>query len=411
MACCSRNPREPKPRSVKLARSASPRWEPQRGKLRILVGGRQRIAQPLPGIALVGRRYLPLHDRQRPFPVEPAGGGLAAQHEIGPGVEDGQQVPELAHLGLDGGGGAEQHMPGPRCGAHHEVQQIVRRCAQIRLGPSQGVPAAGAVRLVQHQGPVATPQQMSALLGCLEDQPGGDDGDPKGAAGNILRAARLNDVPFEVDPYLLRGQPDGARDAELVGQLHLPLQGQGRWAQHQDRPVVQQGGHHGARRQRQGLAHPDLVRQQQADLAIGLPVSEEQGHEGALPGLELLAPAIDGALGERRRRQVPRRQVLAAHLHPLGNPPDLLHDGLRERKALGPQGREFLLRPGHARGRPVLPEDLVVAGKGALGLVDGAEKAGLDPIRPLDDPGLAVHEGPLPGHHPDLDPTAGQQLM
>ncbi len=97
---------------------------------------------------------------------------------------------------------------------------------------------------------------------------------------------------------------------------------------------------------------------------------EEHRDERALPGLELLAAAVDRALGEGRRGEVVVGQVLEADLDAVGDPLDLLDDRVRQRVAVGPERLELFLDPGDALIRRVLPEDLVVLGEGALGLVD-----------------------------------------
>ena len=69
--------------------------------------------------------------------------------------------------------------------------------------------------------------------------------------------------------------------------------------------------------------------------------------------------------------------LLEADLDAIGDALDLLDDGVGQRIGVLPERVELLLDPGDAFRRRVFPEDLVVLGKGALGLVDRAEEAGL----------------------------------
>ena len=263
-----------------------------------LAGGK-RIAQPLPGIPFIRRGLVALHHGKRLLPVRPAAEQLPPEHKIRTRIQDAQQIPEFIDLGLNGRRRPEQQVLGARPDLQHEVEQVVR----LLLLLAQPAAPARLVRLVEDDGAVLAFKQVLALVGVVEDQAGGDDGDAKWAAGDVLRPAGLDDVALGIDPHLLRRRPDRARDAELVRQLHLPLQREGRRAEDEHRAVVQQGRKHGAGRQRQRLADTDFVGQQQARLAVGLPVLQEHRHERALPRLELFAAAVDRAFGQGRAGQ------------------------------------------------------------------------------------------------------------
>ena len=202
-----------------------------------------------------------------------------------------------------------------------------RLFGSLLLVPEPAAPAR-LVRLVQDHGPVLALEQMLALLGVVEDQAGRDDGDLERATGDVFRASRLDDVAVRVEPDLLRRRPHRARNAELVRQLHLPLQRQGGRAEDQHRAVVQQRRDHGARRERQRLADADFVGEQQPRLAVRLAVLQEHRHEGALPGLKLLATAVDRAFGQRGGRELLGRRLVEANLDAIGDALDLFDDGV-----------------------------------------------------------------------------------
>ena len=54
---------------------------------------RERVAHPFPGLALIGRGGLAFDDRQGALDVRPVAERLAPKHELGPCVEDAQQIP------------------------------------------------------------------------------------------------------------------------------------------------------------------------------------------------------------------------------------------------------------------------------------------------------------------------------
>ena len=74
----------------------------------MLARRRQRVPDPLPYLALVPQRRLSLDQRQRTLDVRPAPEDLTPEHELGTRIEYSQQVPKLAHLGLDGRCGTKQ---------------------------------------------------------------------------------------------------------------------------------------------------------------------------------------------------------------------------------------------------------------------------------------------------------------
>jgi hypothetical protein len=76
-----------------------------------------------------------------------------------------------------------------------------------------------------------------------------------------------------------------------------------------------------------------------------------------------------------------------------------------------PQRREFLLDPGDALGRRILPQDLVVPRERALRFVDRTEEADPRPVCCLDHPRFAVDKDVLPRHDPNLDSPARKQLI
>jgi hypothetical protein len=149
----------------------------------------------------------------------------------------------------------EQKVLGARADLQHEIEQIVR----LVLLLAEFAAPASPVCLIEHNGPVLTRKQVAALVGVVEDQAGGRDGDSEGAAGDVLRPACLDDMALRIDPdFLVRG-PHRAGYTQLVCEFYLPLQGEGRGAEDQHRPIVKQRRDHGARRKRQRLPDTDLV--------------------------------------------------------------------------------------------------------------------------------------------------------
>jgi hypothetical protein len=138
------------------------------------------------------------------------------------------------------------------------------------------------------------------------------------------------------------------KPVETMATRNLPLHRQGRGAEDQHGAVVQQRRDHGARPQGKRLADSDFISEQQARLPVGLTVLEKHRHERALPRLELLAAAVDGALGERRRRQLVRLRGSETDLDPLGDALDLLDDGVGQGVGVLPERVELLLDPGDA---------------------------------------------------------------
>ena len=70
------------------------------------------------------------------------------------------------------------------------------------------------------------------------------------------------------------------------------------------------------------------IGEQQSCLAVGFAVLQDRRDKGALPGLELLAAAVDGCLGERRRGQLLGIGVVESDLDALGDALDLFNDGV-----------------------------------------------------------------------------------
>src|ERR671915_68660 len=73
---------------------------------------------------------------------------------------------------------------------------------------------------------------------------------------------------------------------------------------------------------------------------------------------------------------------------------------------------EFRLDPGDALRREVLPDDLVVRIPAFARLVETADESACGPVPLTDDASLAVEKrGVVPRHHPDLHPTAAQEVV
>ena len=384
-----------------------PQLQPQRGKKRVLAGRGQRVAQPLPRVTVLHRCFRSLDDGQRPLPVGPACQRLPPQYEVGPCRQNAQQVPQLAYLGLDRRGRAEQYVPGAGADTQHEVEQVVG------LVPLLAQPAASAclVRFIQDHCAELARQQVPALFGVMEDQSGGHNGNLRRAPRHVFGPARPDFVSVLVQPHLLGGRPHRARYAEFVDQFHLPLHRQRRRAQDQHRPIVQQCRHHGTGGQRQCLADTHLVGQQQPGATVSLTVLQKHRHERALPGLQLFATPVDRAFGQRRGRHVFRPGIGKTNLHAVRDAFDLFDDGVGQRVGVGPQRRKLFFDPGHALGRVVFPQDLVVLGERAAGLVDRAQEAGLRAIGAFYHAGLAMHKNTVLRHHPNLDPATGEQCI
>ena len=111
--------------------------------------------------------------------------GFAPQHELRPAVQDPHKVPEVADLGLDRSGGAEQEIlragPNPK----HEIQEIVGLVFSVAKAPA----AAGFVGLIEDDGSEFPLSQEAAFLGFVDDEASRDDGDAEGAAGDVFRPA------------------------------------------------------------------------------------------------------------------------------------------------------------------------------------------------------------------------------
>ena len=119
---------------------------------------------------------------------------------------------------------------------------------------------------------------------------------------------------------------------------------------------------------------------------------QEQSDEGALPGHELLAAAVEIALHQRRRRDVLGFQFLKLDLDAPGAPPDLVDDRVRQRLADRPEVFELLLDPGDAVGRRVLPDVFIVLAPAFAGLVQAAHERGCGAVRLSDYAGLPMKE-------------------
>ena len=77
---------------------------------------------------------------------------------------------------------------------------------------------------------------------------------------------------------------------------------------------------------------------------------EKHGDEGALPGLELFAAAVDRAFGQGGGGQFVRRHFLEANLDAIGDALDFLDDGVGQGKGVLPERLELLLDPRDAFG-------------------------------------------------------------
>src|SRR3546814_3314942 len=73
----------------------------------------------------------------------------------------------------------------------------------------------------------------------MDDQPCRDDSERVGASGDVLGAARPDFVAEMIEPRLVPC-PDRRRNAEMVPELALPLQGERRRHEQQDRAVAAQ---------------------------------------------------------------------------------------------------------------------------------------------------------------------------
>ena len=188
-------------------------------------------------------------------------------------------------------------------------------------------------------------EQVFAFLRVVEDEAGGHDGDLRRTAGDVLGAAHADLVAAGVEPELLAGRPDRARNSELVSQFHLPLQGERRGTENQHGTILEQTRDQGTCYERERLANAHLVSQEQSCLAVGFPVIEESRDERALPGLEPLAATVDRGLGQRCGGQIPCFRVAETNLDALGDTLDFLDDGVGQRPGVCPQRREFFLYP------------------------------------------------------------------
>ena len=296
---------------------------------------------PLPCLAVVRYARISLHERQRLVNVSPAPECFASEHELGVHTQHPKQIPKLAHVRLDRSCSAQQQVPCARPDLEHEVEKIGGLIISIPQAPSSPC----LVCLVQDHGAVLPLEQVLAFLRVVEYESGGHDGDLRWAACDVLGTPHPDLVPMVIEPELLRRRPDSAGNAQLVGQLHLPLQGQRRRAENQHRPIFEQTRDQGACCERKRLADPDLIGQEQPCFAVGLPVLEERRDERSLPGLELFTSPVDRRLCERCGRQLRWCDVIETDLDALRDALDLLDDGIRQRVGVRPQRREFFLHP------------------------------------------------------------------
>lgn len=57
------------------------------------------------------------------------------------------------------------------------------------------------MRLIKDNRPVFALKQVLTFFGFMDDKAGGDNGDAERAPGDILRAARFDDVAFRIKPF------------------------------------------------------------------------------------------------------------------------------------------------------------------------------------------------------------------
>ena len=162
---------------------ASPSWRRSVANSASSLAGRQRVTQPFPGVALIRGCLVALHDgqrlsqsAQRPNSSRPSTKSAPAfrmrsrSHSSWTSVWIGVAVPSRRFL---------RARPDPQ----HEVEQVVR----LVLLLAQPAAPARLVRLVEDDRAELALEQVLALLGVVEDQAGGDDGDAKRAARDVLR--------------------------------------------------------------------------------------------------------------------------------------------------------------------------------------------------------------------------------
>ncbi len=144
-------------------------------KERILFGWRKRITQPLPGVLIVGRYLIALHNRERHLPVYPASEDFSAEDEIGTGIENAEQIPHFTDFRLNRSCRAKHQVAGAGANPNHEIEKVIR----LFLTLSQPATSACFVCLVEYYRSVLPLQEELAFIGAMNNQPGRNDGDVK----------------------------------------------------------------------------------------------------------------------------------------------------------------------------------------------------------------------------------------
>ncbi len=88
--------------------------------------------------------------------------------------------------------------------------------------------------------------------------------------------------------------------------------------------------------------------------------------------MELFTPAVDGAFRQGRARQFTRFRFIKTDLHTIRDTLDFFNNGIGQGISVLPKGIKLFFHPCDTFRGCVLPEDFVVLGKRAFGLVDGA---------------------------------------
>ena len=100
-----------------------------------------------------------------------------------------------------------------------------------------------------------------------------------------------------IHPAPLRGPgPDTGGQPQLIPELHLPLEGQGRRAEDQEGPLPHQDSERPGGRHREGLSDPHLVGEEEPGRPVFLIMLDEDLHESLLPRGKSLSAAHERAL-------------------------------------------------------------------------------------------------------------------
>ena len=202
-------------------------------------------------------------------------------HEFQVRAQQGQQVAETLLLAAVRGGGDQDQVPGGVFGQAGD--QLVAE----HPGPAAGAVGHAGVRFVDDQQVRAAMPELFPQPGALDEVGGHDD-----VAEPVEQGLALQQPAFQ--PADRAGQHQLGVDAELRGQLPLPLLGQRRAAQHRQAgrvALLQQLG--GGQAGLDGLADADVVGDQQPDRV--LPQRHQQRDE-------LVGAGLHGEPGQRPER-------------------------------------------------------------------------------------------------------------